>query len=77
MSKETNLETALNTIKPPIFWKDKTKFIEQSKRWNSYKITTALNKTYNLEIKIKSSAETNKNILIKKLLVELCEIANS
>ena len=77
LSKETNLETALNTIKPPIFWKDKTKFIEQSKRWNSYKITTALNKTYNLEIKIKSSAETNKNILIKKLLVELCEIANS
>jgi len=77
LSKETNLETALNTIKPPIFWKDKPKFIEQSKRWNSYKITTALNKTYNLEIKIKSSAETNKNILIKKLLVELCEIANS
>jgi DNA polymerase III subunit delta len=75
--KETNLETALNTIKPPIFWKDKPKFIEQSKRWNSYKINTALNKTYNLEIKIKSSAETNKNILIKKLLVELCEIANS
>ena len=75
--KLTNLETAINTLKPPIFWKDKPSFIEQSKKWNSDKIKKVLNKTYDLEIKIKSSPTINKNILIKKMLVDICELANA
>jgi DNA polymerase III subunit delta len=75
--KLTNLETAINTLKPPIFWKDKPSFIEQSKKWNSDKIKKVLNKTYDLEIKIKSSPVINKNILIKKMLVDICELANA
>ena len=75
--KLTNLETAINTLKPPIFWKDKPSFIEQSKKWNSDKIKKILNKTYDLEIKIKSNPIINKNILIKKMLVDICELANA
>jgi DNA polymerase III subunit delta len=75
--KSTNLETAINTLKPPIFWKDKPSFIEQSKKWNSDKIKKILNKTYDLEIKIKSNPIINKNILIKKMLVDICELANA
>ena len=74
--KSTNLENAVNMIKPPIFWKDKPIFIEQIKKWNSKKIKKKIKKTYELEIKMKSNSIINKNILMKKLLVDICELAN-
>jgi len=76
LSKSTNLENAVSMVKPPIFWKDKPVFIEQVKKWNSNKIKNALKKTYELEIKMKSNSVINKNILLKKLLVDICELAN-
>ena len=33
--------------------------------------------TYDIEIKIKSSSSIDKNLLIKKLLVDMCELANA
>ena len=74
---EDNIENAVNKLKPPIFWKDKPKVILQAKKWNQEKIQTILKKTYDLEVEIKSNALSNKNILIKKLLVDVCELANS
>ena len=77
LSKETNLEDAINKIKPPIFWKDKPNFMIQVKKWNLLKIKKILNKTYSLEIEIKSNPSVNKNILIKKLMVDVCQLANA
>jgi DNA polymerase-3 subunit delta len=77
LSKTTNLENAVTMIKPPIFWKDKPNFIEQANKWNPNKIKKILNETYKLEIEIKSNAMINKNILIKKLLVDICSLANA
>ena len=68
---------AVNTLKPPVFWKDKPNFISQAKLWNQKKIKLMMNNTYNIEIKIKSNSSINNNILIKKLLVDLCELANA
>ena len=76
ISKNTNLENAISLIKPPVFWKDKPLFISQSKKWSSSKIKEILNKTYNLEIEIKSNSVLNKNILMKKLLIDICQLAN-
>jgi DNA polymerase III subunit delta len=76
-SKEKGLEEAINTIRPPIFWKDKPNFISQTKKWSQKKIKTILEDTYNLEIKIKSNNLVDKNILIKKLLIDLCNLANA
>ena len=76
-NNEDDIEIAVNKLKPPIFWKDKPKVILQAKKWNQEKIQTLLKKTYDLEIEIKSNSLTNKNILIKKLLVDVCELANS
>jgi len=76
-NKEDNIEIAINKLKPPIFWKDKPKVIIQAKKWNQEKIQTLLKKTYDLEIEIKSNTLSNKNILIRKLLVDMCELANS
>ncbi|MDA8822608.1 hypothetical protein N9N34_02640 [Candidatus Pelagibacter bacterium] len=73
----TNLENAISLLKPPIFWKEKPMFLMQAKKWDSSKISNVLAKTYNLEIEIKSNATVNKNILMKKLLIDICTIANS
>lgn len=75
-SKEKDLESAMSKLKPPIFWKDKENFIAQTKKWDISKIKFFLNETYNLEIKIKSNATVSKNILVKKLIVDLCEAAS-
>ena len=77
LSKTTNLEDAISSIKPPIFWKDKPGFKEQAKKWNISKIKLILKKTYDLEIKIKSEAIIEKNVLVKKLIIDMCNMANS
>ena len=41
------------------------------------KIRDMLNKTYNLELKIKSNSSIDKNILLKNLIVDICNQANS
>ena len=64
-------------LKPPIFWKDKDVFMNQAKKWKSDKIKNILNETYKLEIEIKSNAMLNKNVLLKKLLIDICTLANA
>ena len=53
LKKESNLETTVNNLKPPIFWKDKPIIIEQMKKWNLKNINEALDNTYKHEIFIK------------------------
>ena len=77
LSKVSNITSVINMMKPPIFWKDKPILIEQAKKWNLDKIKIFLNKTYELEIQIKSNPIVNKNVLIKNLLIDICEMANA
>ena len=72
-----NIAEIVDNVKPPIFWKDKPNFIIQAKKWNEKKLNIALKKTYETEIKLKSNAELNKNLLIKKLIVDVCNLANA
>jgi DNA polymerase III subunit delta len=74
---QTTLEKAIDMLKPPIFWKDKPAFLKQAKKWNMNKIKKILNKTYSLELEIKSNSIVNKNILLKKLLIDICNLANA
>ena len=71
------VEAKISSLKPPIFWKDKPNFISQVKKWNKSKITDVLKETYILEKEIKSNSIINKNVLVKKLIVNICQIANS
>ena len=74
--KQENIEAVIDSMKPPIFWKDKPKVLAQAKMWDIGKINNALKKTYNVELEIKTSNSVNKNLLIKNLIVELCSEAN-
>ena len=74
---ENSIEQAISDVKPPIFWKDKPHYLYQTKIWDLKKINKALKITYDLEIKLKSNADINKHLLIKKLLLDICLLANS
>ena len=77
LKDNTNLESAINNLKPAVFWKDKPIFLNQAKKWNIKKIKKTLSKVYNLELTMKSNSVVNTNMLIKGLLLDLCIIANS
>ena len=73
----STLIEAIDKVKPPIFWKDKPSFTEQAKKWNERKIKLIMKKTYDLEIKIKSGLSIKIDLLLKKLILDICIIANS
>ena len=75
--ENSNIESLISNLKPPVFWKDKPMLIEQSKKWNKNKIQAALEKTYNAEIEIKSNSSIRKDLLIKNLIIDLCTTASS
>ena len=76
-ASNSNLDNAINTSKPPIFWKDKPFIKQQVMKWDLIKVKKALNKTYRLEIDMKSNNYMHQNFFIKKLLVDICNLANS
>ena len=73
----SNTETLVSSLKPPIFWKDKPVLIEQTNKWNKNKIKKALEKTYTVELQIKTGSGIKSDLLIKNLMIDLCTIANS
>jgi DNA polymerase III subunit delta len=77
LSEQISVDEAINVIKPPIFWKEIPILKRQLLKWNSKKIKKVQEATYNLEVEIKSNGQTNKTLLIKKLLVDICELANA
>ena len=77
IAKNGNLDDAINKIKPPIFWKDKPIFNLQARKWNIKKIKIILDETYKTELKIKSNSQITQGLLIKKLLVDICCLANA
>tara|TARA_A100001015_G_scaffold214130_1_gene240310 strand:+ start:1691 stop:2671 length:981 start_codon:yes stop_codon:yes gene_type:complete len=72
-----NTPDAIDNLKPPIFWKDKPIFLQQSKIWNKKKLNLALAKIYEAETKIKSNSNLNNEIIFKKFLIDICYLANA
>ena len=74
---KSRIEDAIDSLKPPVFWKDKPNLTNQAKKWDKFKVQKMLNLTYYLEKKTKTNNIIEKNILIKKLLVDICSLANA
>ena len=55
-----NLEMKIDSLRPPVFWKDKKNFIAQAKKWDSVKIKDLIKKTYDIDIILKSNGSINK-----------------
>ena len=60
-----------------VFWKEKPNFIKQTKKWNNKKINEKLKELYGLECSFKSNSVLNKEIALKKFIVDVCVSANS
>ena len=77
LEKENNLEKAVDTIKPPIFWKDKPIFSKQLKKWNIAKLKEAKKILFNTELEIKKNADLDNNVLLKNLIINLYKKAEA
>ena len=60
--KDNNLENAINTAKPPIFWKDKEIIKIQVSTWNSIQIRKLIYQISELELKIKKNQNNSMNL---------------
>ena len=75
--KHKNIEVAMDNMRPRIFWKDKPIFYKQVKIWNLKKLEEAKKIMVETEILIKTKLNNYNNILVKNLLVKLCNKAAS
>lgn len=72
-----NIEITISKLRPPVFWKDKPTFVAQAKLWDLQKLEKALIKIFEAEIKIKSNSSIEKKVILKKLLIDICNLANA
>ena len=75
LAEKNDIDLTIDTAKPRIFWKDKVNFKKQLKIWNSRKLEEAKKIIFQTEIVVKTKLNSLSDVLIKKLLVELCCLA--
>ena len=63
VDEKQNIEKAISTFKPPIFWKDKPLVIQQIRSWKKEDLKNLIYKTNEIEFLIKKSSSMAKNIL--------------
>ncbi len=74
--KNSSIESMVESIKPPVFWKDKPVIISQLRKWDLKKINDILKRSYDLEIRLKSNSTISPHLLIKMLVIDVCRLAN-
>ena len=63
VDEKNNIEQAISTSKPPIFWKDKPLVIQQIRSWKKEHLKDLIYKTNDIELLIKKNSTIAKNIL--------------
>lgn len=76
-SNEKNFEKILESLKPPIFWKDKPIILKQLKKWSQKKLEKILVKIGEAEILMKKNSYINNELVIKNLIVSLTNKAST
>ena len=63
IDEKNNIELAISTCKPSIFWKDKPLVTQQIKSWKKDHLKNLIYKTNEIELLIKKNSSVAKNIL--------------
>ena len=71
-----DIDMVLEGLKPKIFWKDKPIVLEQLRKWNLNKLEVALSEINKTEMLMKKSSQIRNDLLVKSLIIELCNQAN-
>ena len=63
VDEKNNIDQAVSSFKPPIFWKDKALVTQQINSWNKDKLESLLYESNKIELLIKKNSGVGKNIL--------------
>ena len=63
VDEKNNIEQAISTFKPPIFWKDKPLVAQQLRSWRKNELSSLIYESNEIEFLIKKNAGLGKNIL--------------
>ena len=63
VDEKNNIDQAVSSYKPPIFWKDKPLVIQQINAWSKKELKNLVYKTNEVELLIKKNSAVSKNIL--------------
>jgi len=75
--KNLEIEKAIDTIKPPIFWKDRPILKEQVFKLKNKSLKPVFRKLFDLEKTFKSNSQLNKSVLLKKLIIDICNYVSA
>ena len=64
IDEKNNIEQAISSFKPPIFWKDKPLITQQIKSWGKNKLKSLIYESNKIEFLIKKNSNVGKNILL-------------
>ena len=76
LEKKNNVEMALSSFKPPIFWKEKDIIKQQLKIWPLFQIKLFIKQINDLELLIKKNSEIS-NRIINNFILEKLEIPSN
>ena len=71
-----NIDSLLNTSKPPIFWKEKPMIKKQLTIWNSNTLKTVIGEINHTELLCKKNPQTSK-IIFFNFINQICKKANN
>ena len=63
VDEKNNIDQAVSSFKPPIFWKDKPLVIQQLRSWGKDKLKSLIYESNEIEFLIKKNSSMGKNIL--------------
>ena len=63
IDEKNNIDQAISSFKPPIFWKDKPLVIQQTRSWKKWEIKNLIYESNEIELLIKKNSTIGKNIL--------------
>ena len=63
IDKNNDIDQAISTFKPPIFWKDKPLVIQQARSWKKWELKNLIYQSNEIELLIKKNSAIGKNVL--------------
>jgi DNA polymerase-3 subunit delta len=73
---KNNYEQVIESLKPPVFWKDRPIIIAQLKKWRLETLSQISEKIGETEILMKKNSYLRKDIVIKNLIINITSKAS-
>ena len=76
VDEKKNIDQAISSFKPPIFWKDKPLVTQQIKSWKKEELRNLIYESNKIELLIKKNSSIAKNILSDFIINNSKKISN-